>query len=57
MTTYNVTYTAYENGSTGAVVSEGVMPVNTTNAYMAESTVKSMFNGCDVIIRYTNEAR
>lgn len=53
MALYNVTYTAYEKGSS-MVVSEGVMPVNTESAYMAENTVKAMFNGLDVIIRYTN---
>ena len=57
MTTYNVTYTAYEKGSTCNVVSDGVMPINTTSFYMAESAVKAMFGGCDVIIRYTTEAR
>jgi hypothetical protein len=55
MTTYNVTYTAYEKGSS-MVVSEGVMPINTSSAYLAESAVKAMFNGAEVIIRYTNLA-
>jgi len=51
MSTYQVTYTAYEKGSS-VVVSEGTIPVQTTQAYLAESTVKAMFNGCDVVIRY-----
>ena len=53
MSVFNVTYTAYEKGSSN-VVSEGVMPVNTSTSYVAEQTVKAMFNGLDVIIRYTN---
>ena len=51
MTTYNVTYTAYEKGST-VVVSEGTIPVQTSQAFLAENTVRAMFNGCDVIVRY-----
>lgn len=53
MSIYNVTYTAYEKGSC-MVVSEGVMPVHTNSAYLAEQTVKAMFNGTEVLIRYTN---
>ena len=53
MKEYKVTYTAYEKGSC-MVVSEGTMAINTESAYMAEQTVKSIFNGLDVIIRYTN---
>jgi len=53
MKEYRVHYTAYEKGSC-MVVSEGVMAVNIDSAYMAEQTVKSIFNGLDVIIRYTN---
>ena len=51
--TYNVTYTAYRPGS-GEVISEGVIPIQTTSAYMAEQAVKEMFNSSEVIIRYTN---
>lgn len=55
MSAYNVTYTAYRPGST-EVVSEGIMLVHTTSFYMAEQTVKTMFSGSEVIIRYTNNA-
>ena len=55
MSVYNVTYTAYEKG-TSMVVSEGTMPVHTTSFYLAEQTVKAMFSGTDLIIRYTNPA-
>ena len=51
MATYNVTYTAYERGGS-TVVSEGTIPVVASQANLAESTVKAMFNGCDVIVRY-----
>lgn len=51
MTTYNVTYTAYEKGGT-VVVSEGTMPVQAGQAFLAENTVRAMFTGCDVIVRY-----
>jgi hypothetical protein len=51
--TYNVTYTAYGPGS-GEVISEGVMPIQTTSAYMTEQALKAIFNGSEVIIRYTN---
>ena len=54
MKEYRVCYTAYEKGSC-MVVSEGTMVINTESAYMAEQTVKSIFNGLDVIIRYTNK--
>lgn len=53
--TYNVTYTAYRPGSS-EVISEGVIPVQTSSAYMAEQTVKAMFANLEVIIRYTNNA-
>ena len=53
--TYNVTYTAYRPGS-GEVISEGVMPIQTSSAYLAEQTVKAMFSNLEVIIRYTNKA-
>ena len=49
--TYQVTYTAYERGSS-MVVSEGTIPVQALNALMAENTVKAMFNGTEVVIRY-----
>jgi len=50
---YKVTYTAYSKGG-NEVVSEGVMEINTSTAYQAEQAVKAIFNGLDVIIRYTN---
>jgi len=53
MREYSVTYTAYEKGSC-MVVSEGTMKINAESAYMAEQTVKSIFNGLEIIIRYTN---
>ena len=53
MSTYQVTYTASEKGSC-MVISEGVMEINTSSAYQAEQTVKAIFAGLDVIIRYTN---
>ena len=53
MKTYKVTYTAYENGSC-MVVSDGVMEVNTESSWQAEQTVKAIFKGLEVIIRYTN---
>jgi len=49
--TYQVTYTAYEKGSS-SVLSEGTIPVQAMNALMAENTVKLMFSGSDVMIRY-----
>jgi len=52
MSVFNVTYTAYEKGSSN-IVSEGTMPINTETAYLAEQTVKAMFNGTEIIIRYT----
>ena len=51
MATYQVTYTAYEKGSS-CVLSEGTIPIQATNALMAENTVKLMFGGADVTIRY-----
>lgn len=53
MSTYKVTYTAYEKGSC-MVISEGVMEINTSSAYLAEQSVKAIFFGLDVIVRYTN---
>lgn len=53
MNKYKVVYTAYEKGSC-MVVSDGVMEINTSSAYQAEQAVKAIFNGLDVIIRYTN---
>ena len=53
MKTYKVTYTAYEKGSC-MVASEGVIEVNTESAWLAEQTVKAIFNGLEVVIRYTN---
>jgi hypothetical protein len=53
MNTYKVTYTAYEKNSC-MVVSEGTMDINTSTAYQAEQAVKAIFNGLDVVIRYTN---
>jgi hypothetical protein len=55
MSVYNVTYTAYEKG-TSNVVSEGTMPINTSSAYLAEETVKAMFSSTEIIIRYTHSA-
>ena len=55
MKTFNVFYTAYEQGSS-SIISEGVMPINTDSSYQAEAAVQAMFRGCEVIIRYTNEA-
>ena len=49
--TYQVTYTAYESG-TNNVLSEGTIPVQALNSFMAENTVKLMFRGSEVIIRY-----
>jgi hypothetical protein len=53
MRTYKVTYTAYEKGSC-MVASEGVIEVNTESSWQAEQTVKAIFNGLEVVIRYTN---
>jgi hypothetical protein len=53
MRTYKVTYTAYEKGGC-MVASEGVIEVNTESSWQAEQTVKAVFSGLDVIIRYTN---
>jgi hypothetical protein len=53
MKTYRVTYTAYEKGSC-MVVSDGVMEVNTESSWQAEQTVKAIFKGLEVVIRYTN---
>lgn len=55
MNMYKVVYTAYEKGSS-TVASEGTMTINAESAYMAEQAVKSIFNGLDVVIRYTNNA-
>ena len=53
MKTYKVTYTAYEKSSC-MVASEGVIEINTSCAWQAEQTIKAIFNGFDVIIRYIN---
>ena len=53
MKTYKVTYTAYEKGSC-MVASEGVMEINTESFWQAEQTVKAIFNGLEVVIKYTN---
>lgn len=55
MRKYKVVYTAYEKGSC-MVVSEGTMEVNTESVYLAEQTVRAIFAGLDIIIRYTNIA-
>jgi hypothetical protein len=55
MKVFNVFYTAYEQGSS-MIISEGVMPITTESSNMAEAAVEAMFRGCEVIIRYTNEA-
>jgi len=53
ITHVNVTYTAYEKGSS-IVMSEGTIPVQGSNAWVAENTVKAMFSGLDVVIRGSN---
>ena len=53
MSTYKVTYSAYAKGSS-TVASEGAMTINAESAYMAEQTLKAIFAGLEVIIRYTN---
>ena len=53
MAKYKVTYTAYKKGSC-MVASEGVIELDTTSSWQAEQTVKAMFSGLEVIIRYTN---
>lgn len=55
MSTYKVTYSAYEKGNS-TVASEGTMAINAESAYMAEQTLKAIFAGLEVIIRYTNNA-
>ena len=49
-----VTYTLYREGS-GEVLSEGIVPINTTQSYEAEKTVRAMFErpGTELIIRYS----
>ena len=47
--TFYVTYTVYRRGS-GEVISEGEMPVNTTDRYRAEETVKAMFESAGEVI-------
>ena len=49
--TYQVTYTAYERGGSN-VLSEGTIPVIGNSSWEAEQTVKAMFNGLEVVIRY-----
>lgn len=51
---FNVTYTVYRPGS-GEVLSEGTMPVDVTTSYQAEQTVKAMFSGSEVLIRYVTQ--
>ena len=46
----NVTYTAYEQG-TSLVMAEGTIPIQGSNAFVAENTVRAMFNGLEVCIR------
>lgn len=53
MSVYKVTYTAYEKNSC-MIVSEGVLEINTSSAYLAEQAIKAIFQGLNVIIRYTN---
>jgi hypothetical protein len=53
MKIYKVTYTAYEKGNC-MVASEGVMEINTDSSWQAEQTVKAIFSGLEVVIRYTN---
>ena len=53
ITHVNVTYTAYEKGSS-IVMAEGTIPVAGSNAWVAENTVKAMFSGLDVVIRGSN---
>ena len=55
MNLYSVAYSAYEKGSS-TVASEGTMTINAESAYMAEQTLKAIFAGLEVIIRYTNNA-
>jgi hypothetical protein len=55
MKIYKVTYTAYEKGSC-MVVSEGVMEISTESSWQAEQTVKAIFSGLEVIIRYTKNS-
>jgi hypothetical protein len=52
MSIFNVTYTAYEKGSS-VVLSEGTMPINSSSMWTAQETVKAMFMGTNLIIRYT----
>ena len=54
MKTYKVTYTAYEKGSC-MVASEGVMEISTESSWQAEQTVKAIFKGLEVVIRYSNQ--
>ena len=53
MNMYRVTYTAYEKGNS-TLASEGTMTINAESAYLAEQTLRAIFAGLDVIIRYTN---
>jgi hypothetical protein len=53
ITHVNVTYTAYEKG-TSNIVAEGTIPVQGSNAYQAENTVRAMFSGLEVCIRSSN---
>ena len=53
MSTVLVTYTAYQPGSS-AIVTEGVMPVQTQSSINAAEAVRAMYPGLDVVIRSTN---
>jgi len=53
MQTFYVRYTAYEKDST-FVLAEGIMPVTCSMSNQAEATVKSMFQGSNVIIHSVN---
>ena len=53
--TFYVSYTVYRRGS-GEVISEGEMPVTTSDRYRAEQTVKAMFESAgEVITRYVRQ--
>ena len=51
MNTYQVTYTAYEKGSS-MILSEGTIQIHANQAMQAENVVKSMFQNAEVVIRY-----
>lgn len=57
MAIYNVSYCVYEKNST-FIVSEGVMPVNTSSQLLAEQTVMAMFSSAgNCQLRGTQEVR